>query len=103
MLRNEVQQEGKYRISGNSSYFLRKYGTVNPEIEIVGTDLETIGDPWNRAGCMAARIFRERVSREQIPVLPGGVFYGHIVVEEATGLALGELVTAGELEGVPCL
>lgn len=97
-----MQQGEKYRISGNSSYFRQKYGSPNPEIEIVGTDRETIGDPWNRAGCMAARIFRERVYREQIPVLPGGVFYGHVVVEAEGGLALGELVTAGELEEIPC-
>lgn len=81
-----VIEPGKtYRIRGESKYFLRKYGTSNPNIIIENAiDVETEG--FNPPGFL----FLGRVYAEGLP--DGPAWYGHI---EPDGR--GEIVYESEL------
>jgi len=77
-----------YRIKGESKYFLRKYGTSNPQIRIINPiDVEKEG--WNPPSFL----FLGRVYAEGIPHGPS--WYGHIIPSDK-----GEIVYESELEDV---
>lgn len=81
------------KIKGNSEYFLKKYGTSNPEIEVEGTDFQIWGKPWgSMQGNFAAMLYAVRSANEKIRY-SGTVYYGKIG-------NFGELVHEDELEVV---
>ena len=79
----------KCKIKGNSEYFIEKYGTANPTIEIEDTDRKLFGKSWMMMGCNpAAMLYGIRSGLDGLP-LGGTVYYGKIG-------HLGELETASE-------
>ena len=82
----EITPGGNYRIKGESKYFLKKYGSTNPEITIEEkSDFHTKFSP-------PSFLFLGRALAEDIPV-DGNTYYGHIN-------GLGEFVNETELEEI---
>jgi len=82
----EIKSRGHYLIKGESKYFLRKYGSSNPEITIEGKfDFHLQSSP-------PSFLFLGRALAEDIPV-DGNTYYGHIN-------SLGEFVHETELEEI---
>ena len=75
-----------YRIKGSSKYFLRKYGTANPEI-----DIEKFMD-YHHFYSPPTFLFQGRALAEGVPI-DGNTYYGHID-------GLGEFVHESELEEI---
>jgi hypothetical protein len=96
----EIVKNKAYRIKGESSYFLVKYGTANPIIIIEDTDVNVFGVGWarlnNNPTCI---LFAMRALTEKLPAIKDTVYYGKISIGEGRG-GLGELVCASELEVV---
>jgi len=89
----KIQPRGKYRIKGQSPYFLRKYGTSNPVIIIKdkSTNIWPNGDWFGQKGNIGCELYRERAADENLPETD--VWYGKID-------SMGELVHESELEEV---
>lgn len=76
----------KYRIKGDSKYFMKKYGTPNPEIVIEGPyDLQSAFSP-------VTFLYMGRALAEGLPT-DEKIHYGHVQ-------GLGEVVHESELEEV---
>jgi len=87
-----IEKRKRYRVKGNSVYFLRKYGTSNPVWTSELPDTEAWPGGWEvQRGNPACMLFAVRSASENI--YPSDVWYGHIG-------NLGELVDISELEEI---
>lgn len=86
-----IESGKQYRIKGESTYFLKKYGTSNPDIVVEETDRQVFGKSWGFVdGNPACLIYATRSAFENLP--NDDVYYGHIVG------GFGELVHESELQ-----
>lgn len=86
----------KYKLKGKSRYFLEKYGSYNPEIDIEGSDAEIWGKSWiekMREANISCALFASRVKMEKLDI--GQAYYGKI---KQGDVWLGEVVFDNELE-----
>jgi len=72
-----------YRINGSSQYFLRKYGSTNPDIIIESKE------DYHHSFSPPTFLFQGRALAEGVPI-DGNTYYGHIK-------GLGEFVHESEL------
>jgi hypothetical protein len=79
-----------YRLKGSSPYFLEKYGTSNPIVEVQGTDVAVLKVCWQDNTATIAILYARRVIQERLPQT-GTVYY--VKVEGRAG----ELVHESEL------
>lgn len=94
-------QKIRYKIKGNSRYFLHKYGISNPVIEIEGEDREVFGKSWREQMEEGNPACISYCVRSYLEMHPGNgkVYYGHIISNNYES-SFGELVHEKELVNV---